>query len=47
MDRLEKSGKINVGEKLRLKDVMKDQDGELGKIKVIDNREEVFMKGNE
>ena len=60
MDRLEKSGKINTGEKLRLKDVIEDENGEpragdvteklkkeLRKIKVIDNREEVFSGNKE
>ena len=55
VDRLEKSGKINSNEKLRLKDVIETGDGEpragdvrekleeeLRKIKVVDNREEVF-----
>ena len=60
VDRLEKSGKINTGEKLRLKDVIEDENGEpragdvteklkkeLRKIKVIDNREEVFPRSKE
>ena len=60
VDRLEKSSKINAGEKLRLKDVIEDNDGEprvgdipgylkkeLRKIKVEDNREEVFARDKE
>ena len=59
VDRLEKNGEINSGEKLRIKDVMEDGDGnprqdvtermkhELRKIKIVDNREEVFSKGKE
>ena len=60
VDRLEKSGKINTGEKLRLKDAMEDENGEpregdvtenmkkeLRKIKVIDNRDEVFPGNKE
>ena len=60
VDRLEKESKINAGEKLRLKDVMEDNDGkprvgdipeyikkELVKIKVANNREDVFTANSE
>ena len=60
VDRLEKDGKINAGEKLRLKDSIEDNNGELRagdvsehlkkelrKIKVLENREEVFSRNKE